>query len=52
MKTFGLYLNNGENELINKIKVSDIYEAQQIFCKLKNLDLYNLLIIFSIRELE
>lgn len=52
MKTFGLYLNNGENELINKISAKDLYEAQEIFCKIKNLSLYDLLIIFSIREIE
>lgn len=52
MRTFGLFLNNGENELINKIQCSTIYEAQQIFCQLKNLPLYELLIIFSIREIE
>lgn len=52
MRTFGLYLNNGNDELINKIQCSDMYEAQQIFCQLKNLPLYELLIIFSIREIE
>jgi hypothetical protein len=52
MKTYGLYLNNGESELVNKINASDIYEAQQIFCQLKNLPLYDLLIIFNIREIE
>ena len=51
MRTFGLYLNNGGEELIHKIQASDIYDAQQIFCGLKNLDLYNLLIIFCIREI-
>lgn len=51
MRTFGLYLNNGDDELIHKITASDIYEAQEIFCKSKNLSLYDLLIIFSIREM-
>jgi hypothetical protein len=52
MREFGLYLNNGDNELITKIIASNIYEAQQIFCQVKNLSLYDLLIIFNIREIE
>ena len=52
MRQFGLYLNNGDDELITKINASDIYEAQQMFCQIKNLPLYDLLIIFNIREIE
>jgi hypothetical protein len=52
MRQFGLFLNNGDNELVAKIQASDIYEAQQIFCFVKNLSLYDLLIIFCIREIE
>ena len=51
MRTFGLYINNGNEELINKVVASDIYEAQQIFCELKKLSLYDLIIIFYVREL-
>lgn len=52
MRQFGLYLNNGSDDLLHKINASDIYEAQQIFCQINNLDLYNLLIIYNIREIE
>lgn len=52
MREFGLYLNNGDNELVIKVQASHIYEAQQIFCQIKNLPLYDLLIIFNIREIE
>lgn len=52
MRQFGLYLNNGSDDLIHKIEASDIYDAQKIFCEIKKLDLYNLLIIFNIREIE
>ena len=52
MRLFGLYLNNGSDEFIHKITASDIYEAQKIFCQIKNLPLYELLIIFSIREIN
>lgn len=52
MRQFGLYLNNGDSELVLKINASDIYEAQQMFCQIKNLPLYDLLIIFNIREIE
>lgn len=51
MKTFGLYLNNGNEDLINKVNASDIYDAQKIFCDIKKLSLYDLLIIFYIKEL-
>jgi hypothetical protein len=51
MRTFGLFINNGNQELIKKVVASDIYEAQQIFCKLKNLPLYDLLIIYYIIEI-
>lgn len=51
MKTYGLFLNNGSEELINKINASDIYDAQKIFCEIKNVSLYDLLIIFYIKEL-
>lgn len=52
MRKFGLYLNNGSDDLIHSINASDLYEAQQIFCQIKNLELYDLLIIFNIRELD
>jgi hypothetical protein len=52
MRTFGLYLNNGGDDLILKVNASDIYEAQKLFCEIKRLDLYNLLIIFNIREID
>ena len=52
MRQFGLYLNNGGDELIMKINASDIYDAQLIFCEIKKLSLYDLLIIFNIREIE
>ena len=51
MRYFGLYLNNGDNELIYKIVASDIYDAQEHFCKLKNLSLYDLLIVFYVKEI-
>lgn len=51
MKTFGLYLNNGENELIHKTTATNIAEAEEFFCKIKNLSLYDLLIIFNVREI-
>lgn len=52
MRYFGLYLNNGDDNLVYKIIASDMHEAQQIFCNHKNLSLYDLLIIFNIREIN
>ncbi len=52
MNTFGLYVNNSDEELIDKCTVSDIYDAQTYFCQRKQLNLHNLLIIFYIKEIE
>ena len=52
MRKFGLYLNNSEEELIDKVVASDIYQAQHFFCERKHLDLYNLTIIYYIKEIE
>lgn len=52
MRSFGLYLNNSDEELIDKCVTSDLNEAYHYFCGRKNLNLHDLLIIFYIKEIE
>jgi len=52
MRKFGLYLNNSDEELIDRCATSDLNEAYHYFCERKNLNLHDLLIIFYIKEIE
>lgn len=52
MRTFGLYWNNSQEELIDKTIASDIHQAQEYFCKRKDLNIHELTSIFYIKEIE
>jgi hypothetical protein len=51
MRRFGLF-QIASDAMVDSIVASDKYEAQEIFCIRKNLDLHNLTIIFYIKEIE
>lgn len=52
MRYFGLFTNNGDGQQIEKVQASDIHDAQMYFCMKKGLSLYDLLIIFYVKEIE